>query len=134
MSLALLFPGQGTQHQSMLSWLESCSKATATLALVEERLGSDWRRRLADEVWASSNRVAQVLLTGLGLTPEQNPSRLHCANGVVAGHDGWLCLAMGDNGVNVPRQCETSSAARCSISMSSPDWVAQSTVDHGAAT
>ena len=43
------------------------------------------------------------LLTGLGLTPEQNPVRLHCANGVVVGHDGWLYLAMGDNGVNVPR-------------------------------
>jgi len=43
------------------------------------------------------------LLTGLGLTPEQNPTRLHCANGVVVGHDGWLYLALGDNGVNVPR-------------------------------
>jgi putative membrane-bound dehydrogenase-like protein len=43
------------------------------------------------------------LLTGLGLTPEQNPVRLHCANGVVVGHDGWLYLALGDNGVNVPR-------------------------------
>jgi putative membrane-bound dehydrogenase-like protein len=43
------------------------------------------------------------LLTGLGLTPEQNPVRLHCANGVVAGHDGWLYLALGDHGVNVPR-------------------------------
>ena len=43
------------------------------------------------------------LLSGLGLTPEQNPVRLHCANGVIVGHDGWLYLAMGDNGVNVPR-------------------------------
>ncbi len=43
------------------------------------------------------------LLTGLGLTPEQNPVRLHCANGVVAGHDGWLYLALGDNGVDVRR-------------------------------
>jgi putative membrane-bound dehydrogenase-like protein len=43
------------------------------------------------------------LLTGLGLTPEQNPVRLHCANGVVVGHDGWLYLALGDNGVDVPR-------------------------------
>src|SRR5262249_41707396 len=29
------------------------------------------------------------LLSGLGLTPEDNPVRLHCANGVVIGHDGW---------------------------------------------
>ncbi len=43
------------------------------------------------------------LLTGLGLKPEDNSSRLHCANGVVMGHDGWLYLALGDNGVNVPR-------------------------------
>lgn len=43
------------------------------------------------------------LLTGLGLKPEDNPSRLHCANGVVVGHDGWLYLAVGDNGVDVPR-------------------------------
>lgn len=43
------------------------------------------------------------LLTGLGLTPEKNQTRLHCANGVAVGHDGWLYLAMGDNGVDVPR-------------------------------
>jgi len=43
------------------------------------------------------------LLTGLGLAPEQNPTRLHCANGVVPGHDGWLYLALGDNGIDVQR-------------------------------
>jgi putative heme-binding domain-containing protein len=43
------------------------------------------------------------LLTGLGLKPEENPVRLHCANGVVVGHDGWLYLALGDHGCNVPR-------------------------------
>jgi putative membrane-bound dehydrogenase-like protein len=43
------------------------------------------------------------LLTGLGLTPEKNPTRLHCANGVIVGHDGWLYLAMGDNGLDVLR-------------------------------
>lgn len=43
------------------------------------------------------------LLTGLGLTPEENKTRLHCANGVVVGHDGWLYLALGDNGIDVPR-------------------------------
>src|SRR5437867_12814348 len=43
------------------------------------------------------------LLTGLGLTPEQNPTRLHCANGVVVGHDGWLYLALGDNGCDIKR-------------------------------
>src|SRR5260370_35584075 len=43
------------------------------------------------------------LLTGLGLKPEDNPSRLHCANGVVVGHAGRHYLAIGDNGVHVPR-------------------------------
>lgn len=43
------------------------------------------------------------LLRGLGLNPEDNPSRLHCANGVTVGHDGWLYLALGDNGCNVLR-------------------------------
>jgi hypothetical protein len=43
------------------------------------------------------------LLTGLGLSPEQNPPRLHCANGIVWGYDGWLYLALGDHGCNVPR-------------------------------
>jgi putative membrane-bound dehydrogenase-like protein len=43
------------------------------------------------------------LLSGLGLPPEQNDVRLHCANGVVMGHDGWLYLALGDHGCDVPR-------------------------------
>jgi putative membrane-bound dehydrogenase-like protein len=47
--------------------------------------------------------VRRDLLAGLGLPPEKNPSRLHCANGVVIGHDGWLYLALGDNGCDVSR-------------------------------
>jgi putative membrane-bound dehydrogenase-like protein len=43
------------------------------------------------------------LLTGLGLTPEENPVRLHCANGVTVGHDGWLYLSLGDHGCIVQR-------------------------------
>ncbi|MEX0712342.1 MAG: PVC-type heme-binding CxxCH protein, partial [Pirellulales bacterium] len=43
------------------------------------------------------------LVTGLGLPPEQNPVRLHCANGLVMGHDGWLYLALGDHGCDVQR-------------------------------
>ncbi|MBI3465055.1 MAG: hypothetical protein HY000_18665, partial [Planctomycetes bacterium] len=45
----------------------------------------------------------QDLLSGLGLPPEENPNRLHCANGPVMGHDGWLYLALGDHGCDVPR-------------------------------
>src|SRR5262245_43837102 len=43
------------------------------------------------------------LLTGLGLPPEKDQIRLHNANGVVAGHDGWLYLALGDHGCDVKR-------------------------------
>jgi putative membrane-bound dehydrogenase-like protein len=43
------------------------------------------------------------LVTGLGLPPEKNPVRLHCANGVAYGHDGWLYLALGDHGCDVKR-------------------------------
>ena len=45
----------------------------------------------------------QDLFSGLGLPPEDNPIRLHCANGVVVGHDGWLYLALGDRGCDVRR-------------------------------
>src|SRR5262249_51867536 len=45
----------------------------------------------------------RALLRGLGLPPEQNPPRLHCANGVTVGHDGWLYLALGDHGADVRR-------------------------------
>jgi putative membrane-bound dehydrogenase-like protein len=43
------------------------------------------------------------LLTGLGLAPEVDQIRLHNANGVVVGHDGWLYLALGDHGCDVKR-------------------------------
>src|SRR5262245_23202757 len=43
------------------------------------------------------------LLKGLGLTPEENRTRLHCANGVTFGHDGWLYLSLGDHGCDVKR-------------------------------
>lgn len=43
------------------------------------------------------------LLKGIGLAPEVDQIRLHNANGVVVGHDGWLYLAVGDRGANVVR-------------------------------
>jgi len=47
--------------------------------------------------------VRHDLFDGLGLPPEENSNRLHCANGVVVGHDGWLYLALGDRGCDVRR-------------------------------
>jgi putative membrane-bound dehydrogenase-like protein len=43
------------------------------------------------------------LLTALGLAPEVDQIRLHNANGVVVGHDGWLYLALGDHGCDIRR-------------------------------
>ena len=43
------------------------------------------------------------LFKGFGLGPEEDKVRLHNANGLVAGHDGWLYLAMGDRGCDVVR-------------------------------
>jgi len=43
------------------------------------------------------------LIKGLGLPPEENSNRLHCANGVAVGYDGWLYLALGDRGCDVQR-------------------------------
>ena len=64
MSVALLFPGQGTQHAAMLPWLDGHDAARPVLARVAQSLGADWRSRLDDSAWSQSNAVAQVLLTG----------------------------------------------------------------------
>jgi len=64
MSVALLFPGQGTQHAAMLPWLEGDDAARPVLARMAAMLGAGWRARLADTDWSQSNTVAQVLLAG----------------------------------------------------------------------
>ncbi len=43
------------------------------------------------------------LFKGFGLGPEEDKVRLHNSNGIVAGHDGWLYLALGDRGCDVVR-------------------------------
>lgn len=63
MGYALLFAGQGPQHPEMLAWVEGDGAALG----FEERLGTDWRARMADAGWAGRNTVAQPLLTGLAL-------------------------------------------------------------------
>lgn len=67
MSVALLFPGQGTQHAAMLPWLDAADEARPVLACMARRLGADWRARLDDTAWSQSNAVAQVLLAGTGV-------------------------------------------------------------------
>jgi len=67
MSVALLFPGQGTQHAAMLPWLAGCDAAAPVLARLADALGADWRTRVDDAAWSQSNAVAQVLLTGVSV-------------------------------------------------------------------
>ncbi len=67
MSVALLFPGQGTQHEAMLPWLESAESARPALAAMRAAIGDDWRARLADTAWSQSNAVAQALVTGTSI-------------------------------------------------------------------
>jgi [acyl-carrier-protein] S-malonyltransferase len=64
MTIALLFPGQGTQHEAMLPWLESELPARPVLDRMAAALGDDWRKRLPDAAWSRSNAVAQPLVTG----------------------------------------------------------------------
>jgi [acyl-carrier-protein] S-malonyltransferase len=67
MNIALLFPGQGVQHEAMLPWLEDNAAAAPVLARMALAIGRDWRQRLHDAAWAESNRVAQCLITGTSL-------------------------------------------------------------------
>ena len=67
MSVALLFPGQGTQHAAMLPWLEAEDAARPALERMAELLGGAWRARLSDTAWSQSNAVAQLLVTGVSV-------------------------------------------------------------------
>lgn len=64
MNLAIVFSGQGGQHPGMLSWLRDDQLVLATCRSLKV---NDWRQRLQDSEWATSNGNAQVLLTGLEL-------------------------------------------------------------------
>ncbi|MEO7851385.1 MAG: acyltransferase domain-containing protein [Rubrivivax sp.] len=56
------------------------------LGLLQLRLGSDWRERLADADWAASNQIAQPLLTGLGLAAWQSIQARLPAPAAIAGY------------------------------------------------
>lgn len=86
MSWALLFAGQGTQHPTMLPWLEASPPAAPALARVAALLGADWRDRLTDPEWAQLNAVAQPLLTGLSLAVWQALAPSLPVPAVVAGY------------------------------------------------
>ena len=86
MTLALLFPGQGAQYPQMLRWLDHRQEAAATPGRMAALIGPDWRARLDDVDWLASNRVAQQLLTGIGLAAWQCLSARLRPPAVVAGY------------------------------------------------
>ncbi len=67
MSVALLFPGQGTQHAAMLPWLADCAAARPVLARLAATLGDGWQARVSDAGWSQANAVAQSLVTGTSI-------------------------------------------------------------------
>jgi [acyl-carrier-protein] S-malonyltransferase len=86
MTLALLFPGQGAQHPQMLPWLQAQPEAAATLQALNAHLGRDWRGGLGDPAWLHANRVAQLLLTGVGIATWQALAAHLPRPAVVAGY------------------------------------------------
>ncbi len=86
MTLALLFPGQGTQHAEMLPWLADEPAAVPLLSRLADELGTGWRERLADPGWATDNRVAQTLITGISLAAWQALAPRLPLPGVIAGY------------------------------------------------
>lgn len=86
MGLALLFPGQGTQHTGMMTWLDQRPEAAVTLERLGAIVGSDWRSRLTDTDWATDSRVAQPLLTGVCIAAWQCVADKVPAPAVIAGY------------------------------------------------
>jgi len=86
LSLALLFPGQGTQHAALMPWLDDHPAAQATLARLAADIGSDWRQRLTDPGWAGNNGFAQSLLTATSVAAWQCLAPLLPAPAVIAGY------------------------------------------------
>jgi [acyl-carrier-protein] S-malonyltransferase len=86
MSLALLFPGQGTQHAAMLPWLDGQAAAQNTLARLAVDIGADWRQRLSSAAWAGDNVHAQSLLTATSVAAWQCLAPLLPAPAVAAGY------------------------------------------------
>ena len=137
MSLALLFPGQGTQHPAMLGWLESCPAAAATLALVETRLGSDWRTRLSNQDWAGSNRVAQILLTGLGLAAWECLRERLSEPSTIAGYSigeipAFCAAGVFDVEAAIALACERADAMELSVAGHDTGLLAVTSPDPGA--
>lgn len=97
MRWALLFSGQGTQHPTMLPWLDE--SAPLMQALLQHLGRADWRAALADEAWAQDNGHAQLLLTGTALAAWQQIAPRLPAPAAVAGYSVGELAAFSAAGV-----------------------------------
>ena len=115
MSLGLLFPGQGTQHPTLLPWLSQASPQPAALRQLASVLGENWRERLADAAWSADNRVAQSLLTGVSLAAWQVLAPLLPAPAAVAGYSVGELAAFSVAGVFSAEQALGLAAQRAAV-------------------
>ena len=114
MGLALLFPGQGSQHADALPWLGCRPEAAQTLQLIDAALGADWRSHLRDADWATSNEVAQPLVTGLGIAAWQSVADKLPRPTVMAGYSVGELAAFAAAGVFDASVAMTLARARAS--------------------
>lgn len=103
MKLALLVPGQGTQHPAMLPWLGH-GPASVPLAQLAQALGSNWPERLGDRPWVTQNKVAQALITALALAAWERLRPLLPTPVAVAGYSVGEVAAFCIAGVYPPEQ------------------------------
>ena len=135
MSFALLFPGQGAQHAQMLPWLGDRPEAAATLDRLAALVGSDWRARLDDPAWMKSNRIAQPLLTGIGIAAWQCLAARLPQPALVAGYSVGELAAFAAAGVFDPEVALTLAVDRAramSDSVADLDTGLLSVQGHGA--
>jgi [acyl-carrier-protein] S-malonyltransferase len=102
MGFALLFSGQGAQHAQMLPWLAEQPEAAATLERLAASIGPNWSARLDDPAWMTSNRIAQPLLTGIGIAAWQCLAARLPPPTVVAGYSVGELAAFAAAGVFEP--------------------------------
>jgi [acyl-carrier-protein] S-malonyltransferase len=113
MSLAVLFPGQGTQHPDMLPWLDAADGQR--LGPLVEAFGPDWRSRLADMEWAQRNEVAQPLITGLSVSAWQVLAPLLPPPTVVVGYSVGELASFHAAGVFGAREAMVIAAHRAAL-------------------
>jgi putative membrane-bound dehydrogenase-like protein len=93
------YAGRATVFASGLNSVQGLAYHDGTLYVMH----APYLTALRDTKGTGKADERRDLLTGLGLAPEKDQIRLHNANGVVPGHDGWLYLALGDHGCDVTR-------------------------------